>query len=324
MSPVAPERSHMSEAAPTLSFVIPVGGSIVDVTQLDLLADSQEWDDVEWLVVVDGEARPELGVMLDHLKSRRDTRVLGSASSGPGPARNRGLAAACGDFVTFLDADDAADPHAYLELCRQSARCDAVIGVLGFREIDAGTGSVEASNSPRLGLQNGWPLVRRRAAVWRFTFRRDFLCAHGVTFPALTYGEDLLFLTQALTKQQLVMGLPRVGYTYRHHGLGQLSRQEASPDDVISLWGDLHVALSANRGNPLARRTLESWSSRIRLTNRDALSRGSRSTLDQAQFMRGLAWSMWWTMESPATLVSLVRSRMRKGLRAPKSSRRET
>jgi len=314
----------MAEAAPTLSFVIPVGGSIVDITQLDLLAGSQEWDDVEWLVVVDGQTRPELGAMLDRLISRRDTRVLDSASSGPGPARHRGLGAARGDFVTFLDADDAADPHAYLELCRQSARSGAVIGVLGFREVDAGTGAVEASSFPRLGLQNGWSLVRRRAAVWRFTFKRDFLCAHDVTFPALTYGEDLLFLTQALTNQPVVMGLPRVGYTYRHHGLGQLSRQEAYPDDVISLWGDLHVAVSVNRGSPLARRTLESWSSRIWLTNREALSRGSRSALDKAQLMRGLAWSMWWTMESPATLVSLVRSRMRKGLRAPKSSRRET
>jgi len=56
-----------------------------------------------------------------------DLRVVRGGSVGVAVARNLGLAAACGEFVIFLDDDDVALPHRISTLLRAARRFDAAL-----------------------------------------------------------------------------------------------------------------------------------------------------------------------------------------------------
>lgn len=59
------------------------------------------------VIIVDSESTDETAdVVARHKKAGAPIRLLQIAQVGPGAARNMGIAAAKGDFIAFLDADD--------------------------------------------------------------------------------------------------------------------------------------------------------------------------------------------------------------------------
>ena len=97
-----------AEARPLVSVVIPhLNQPEFLRTCLDSLA-RQDWPaERTEIIVVDNGSRelPDLaGLGYPHVK------LLAEAEPGPGPARNRGIAGASGEFLAFIDADCRADP----------------------------------------------------------------------------------------------------------------------------------------------------------------------------------------------------------------------
>ena len=59
------------------------------------------------LLLVDDASTDGSGELCDELAAGDSRiRVIHGSHYGPGPARNKGLAAACGEFVYFIDSDD--------------------------------------------------------------------------------------------------------------------------------------------------------------------------------------------------------------------------
>lgn len=73
--------------------------------------------DFEIVVVDDGSQLSPLGMLR---QMDEDICYIRQANAGLSAARNAGLAAAHGEYVQFVDADDALLPHAYCSLCPQS------------------------------------------------------------------------------------------------------------------------------------------------------------------------------------------------------------
>lgn len=122
----------------TLSVVMPVYNTeplLLDRSVGSLL--DQEYRDLELILVDDGSG--ELTARrLDQL-SEQDARirVIRQENQGASAARNAGIRAASGRFLTMMDADDAILPEAYGQTIRKMLKTGADAGVFGYRRVRA-------------------------------------------------------------------------------------------------------------------------------------------------------------------------------------------
>ena len=80
---------------------------------------------IEIIVVDNGSAELPEAACAAH----RNVTLLSERTPGPGPARNRGVAAAKGDVLAFIDADCVADPGWLM--AAEAALADPAAGILG-------------------------------------------------------------------------------------------------------------------------------------------------------------------------------------------------
>ncbi len=100
-------ESGEHDSRPSFSVVIPVFNDPIGLLRAVDSVLEQSLADFELIVVDDGSTLP---VDL-HLNDSRLRLIRLERSSGPGAARNKGIAASRGRYVAFLDSDDAFGPH---------------------------------------------------------------------------------------------------------------------------------------------------------------------------------------------------------------------
>lgn len=178
------------------------------------------------LVLIDDGSTDSSGAIADR-HAARDTRVqvIHQRNSGVSAARNAGLRAARGNWVSFVDADDLLDPR-FLEWMLACARDPAAVAAGGVADLIIGTRVMEhpehretrariwsadsATTTARL-LLPGIPV-----GCWNKLFRRSFLTDHEVTFVEdLVMGEGLTFVTYAAQRAQVCVFTDLALYFYR-------------------------------------------------------------------------------------------------------------
>jgi glycosyltransferase involved in cell wall biosynthesis len=162
---------------------------------------AQTFLDWELLIVNDGST--DGGDILARTSAAQDARVtvIDGANAGPGAARNRGVAAASGEWILFLDADDLIAPLHLAELLAAAARrCTADIVAAGWQEFRDGQPAELATKLPA-GLDAPISCLRDSAvafapwAVHAALVRRAVLTG-GRRWPEhldLLLGEDIAF-----------------------------------------------------------------------------------------------------------------------------------
>ena len=101
-------------AGPLVSVIVPVYNAARYLRQCAASVLAQSY--TRWqLILVDDGSTDSSGAIADEL-ALADPRVtaLHTPNGGPSSARNAGLDAATGDFLTFIDSDDSVDPR-YIE-----------------------------------------------------------------------------------------------------------------------------------------------------------------------------------------------------------------
>ncbi len=232
-------------AAPIkVSVIIPVYNSHEFIGDCLQQALAQSLREIEIVCVDDGSIDDSVDIIAQ--TAQRDSRVklIRQENAGPGPARNVGVAAATGEFVTFLDADDRYSSDDYLRVLYEGA-VDNGVDVSGacFYNDHAGRLEKDFSNDPDLAgytfTESGVKSYRDYQFDYgfhRFMFKRLLFesvsdSAAGVVdvaadtnvvdtaatgpFPALTFFEDPVFLTQTLYRAGRFFATNEVGYCYR-------------------------------------------------------------------------------------------------------------
>jgi CDP-glycerol glycerophosphotransferase len=208
---------------PRISVVLPVYG----VEQyLDGCLDSvlaQPGDGVE-VIAVDDASPDGCGKILDH-RAGRDPRlrvVHLAVNGGPGHARNIGRELATGDYVWFIDGDDAVAAGA-VEAIRQRLGQDRPDVLLIDYENLYPDGRTQPSHGRALLRKvppGNWTLAQQSQLInltmtsWSKVFRAGFLQQLGVSFPPGIH-EDVPVTCAALLEAGQISVLDRVCYCYR-------------------------------------------------------------------------------------------------------------
>lgn len=148
-----------------------------------------------------------------------------------GAARNAGLAAAIGEWIAFVDADDLPQTEMLETAVAAGEREDADVVVFGAEEFDDKTGF--ATPLPlRLdaGLEDDVRCVSFGNCVWNKLFRADYLKRNGIRFQEIARSNDLAFVIEALVKTDKIAVVPRSLYRYRINAGGLQSTKSATPD----------------------------------------------------------------------------------------------
>ena len=219
---------------PLISVVIPV----YDVEQyLPECLDSvlgQDGPGIE-VIAVDDASPDDSGTLLD-ARAAADPRlkvVHLEANGGPGNARNTGLALAAGDYVWFIDGDDALAAGALTAIGARLTAAAANGGVapdvllIGWEssypggQTEPGSGAAVLARVPAGGttLAEQPRLIELTMTSWSKLLRREFMAKLGVSF-ASGIHEDVLVTCAALLTAESVAAVSQVCYRYRRERSG--------------------------------------------------------------------------------------------------------
>ncbi|PJE33245.1 putative glycosyltransferase EpsJ [Pseudooceanicola marinus] len=213
----------------------------------------QDFRDFELILVMDG-ADAATRAEAERQNDPR-LRLLRQANDGLSSARNRGLAAARGDYVCFLDADDTRPPWALQSLARaiDTSAPDLILapGILS-EETGQLSRFYDQATLEALGRQlasapggEGTPHYRRTQALALLAepqsankcLRRDLLQRAGLGFPNGHFFEDLYFhaLSVAAAERLALCSQPTFTY-HRRPGARQITgARDALRFDILAV-----------------------------------------------------------------------------------------
>lgn len=176
----------------------------------------QDFKDFE-IVIVDDGSTDRSGEICDRMAERDSRiRVIHTPNGGVTAARRKGVEAAQGRYILFVDADDELLPHAIKTLydAIEETQADEVVGVYRTQKGRIG-------DSGRRGWQDPFTMIDDLLAVrnpfcilWGIIFRKELLDGCLTTPREVIEREDILMQIKCLVKRPKVFFIPDQVYLY--------------------------------------------------------------------------------------------------------------
>jgi glycosyltransferase involved in cell wall biosynthesis len=193
-----------------ISVIIPIYNSAARIEKcLDTVL-TQRYGNLEILCVDDGSTDDTPEILKRYEARDRRVKVITQRNAGAGAARNAGLRACRGDYLSFLDSDDFFERNMYSKMMGAATKHDAEICVCDADtyndQVDYYFPSRPAVRAKYLpdkevfsaddipdyifNVFNGYP--------WNKLFKADFVKAAGIAFQEIENSNDMFFVYMAL------------------------------------------------------------------------------------------------------------------------------
>ena len=192
------------------------------------------------IIVDDGSIDDTVNIARGLQQKYHNIVVLAQQNSGPSFARMVGLSYASGDYVTFIDADDFLDEHAYEELYSILERTHVDLLEFGYKYVTANGLTLSVSHKPEILLENKKIYEQfvvssnRTNSLWNKICKRKLL--YNVNFPNYKMGEDLCVNLQIMynARSYIYVDIPYYNYVQSPKGLTGTKDLKSYQDDIES------------------------------------------------------------------------------------------
>jgi len=222
---------------PLISVIVPVyNGQDYLVNCIESI-ETQTYGNLEVLIVNDGSTDRTGEICRGLTRKFTNIRILETADGGVSIARNAGLAAAKGEYITFVDADDRLLPEMLEVLYDRLLETGSDISGCGFiawkeeaewkriAEEDlsgkSGPERVEKVYSADEFLREG--ILKGNSRCWSKLYKRAVIGDQRFR-GGLSIGEDMLFLIDLLPLVEKVSEVSFKGYGYYQNPKGTMNR----------------------------------------------------------------------------------------------------
>lgn len=156
----------------------------------------QSFSDFELILVDDGSSDGGGAICDTYAEKDARIRVIHQKNAGLGGARNTGIEAAAGEYILFVDSDDAIEPDTLEKTVGKSENLQADILAFSFRSVDenGNTLSVFKENLPKekpLSPIRDKQVFLSSPSAWNKLYRRALFLSTGVRFPPRVWYEDV-------------------------------------------------------------------------------------------------------------------------------------
>ena len=229
------------------SVIIPVynAESTIEACVLSLVKQDTSTNNFEIILVNDGSSDDSLDLCSKLANDYEQVKCFSQLNQGVSTARNIGLAAAVGQYIWFVDADDLVDAHSFNRLNEVIIQYNypEIIGFNYRIKECCGTRDVlnhlsESIIHPAIDLV----ISQTRLYVWDKVYRKDVI--GKVRFVDGTINiEDMCFNLNVLTHSKELITIPDVLYQYNCLTTSSTSRSR-DPKKLAKLDSDTLIILS--------------------------------------------------------------------------------
>lgn len=207
-----------------ISVIVPVYNCRKYLMQCVKSICNQTYNNIELILVDDGSSDGS-EILCEDLKNQ-DSRikVIHKKNEGVSAARNDGIEACCGDYVTFVDSDDFIAPgycEYLLHLCKSNG-ADISLTPQPLRVQTNDRVKTESDEKDNIELWNGLEAARNMLyykiviSSWNKMYSKRLLDRYNIRFKEnLSYGEGFQFVINCFIHSNIVASGKRMLYCYR-------------------------------------------------------------------------------------------------------------
>lgn len=193
-----------------VSVVIPIYNAELYLEECLKSLISQSLKEIEIICVDDGSVDQSVRIVEFYAEQDDRIRLICQQNQYAGVARNKGLAAAKGEYVIFLDSDDFFDINLLERTYKQGIREAADIVLFGAKCFDTITGKYSTKDyyfrrnylpSKNVFSRKDIPdkiLNIVTPCPWTKLFKREFVLSNGLEFQNFQNSNDVYFVLSAL------------------------------------------------------------------------------------------------------------------------------
>lgn len=222
---------------PYVSVIVPIYNAELYLQEcVDSLL-NQSLQNIEIFLIDDGSTDHSREIISQYSKSDHRIKVILQKNAGPSRARNAGIDAAAGQYITFVDADDWVDRDAYLALYSKAVEqdVDVVFTPLHYQFPDSANDFVRNYPLKANAVLNEQAIKRSILPDFLYSgsygnpfkvYKSDLIKQYGILFAEdRSLGEDWLFNMDVFTYCKTVVYVNTPYYHYRQINSGSLMRK---------------------------------------------------------------------------------------------------
>lgn len=220
-----------------LSIIMPVYNTVnyLDYSLNSILNQNLSKEDYELIIINDGSTDGSTQLLEQYSKKWSNIRLIHQENQGESASRNRAIALARGNYIAFVDSDDAIYEDTLTKILENAEKNDLDIQYMNIHSYDD-KGNFR-NDTPPVGTSNVIlsGLVHPRRTFPATLYKSNL--AKKISFPSgVIIGPDTVFnvQVQAFAKRVSYIELPYYKYTYREDSLSKQGKSDRAFNGFVN------------------------------------------------------------------------------------------